>query len=109
MNWHEETAAHGRSMTKAEYDKELGGMASIGVNLIRNSVYTRHPYVYDWADRNGMMVLDDCDNMCTTRRDSAAVAELRTAGIELLGTPGPTWQHFRGPDCNVHELVTTPR
>ena len=36
---------------------------SLGVNLIRNCVYTRHPYVYDWADRNGMMVLDDCDNM----------------------------------------------
>jgi beta-glucuronidase len=63
MNWHEESAAHGRSMTEAEYDTELAGMASIGVNLIRNSVYTRHPYVYDWADRNGMMVLDDCDNM----------------------------------------------
>jgi beta-glucuronidase len=50
-------------MTEAEYDTELGGMAAIGVNLIRNSVYTRHPYVYDWADRHGMMVLDDCDNM----------------------------------------------
>ena len=34
-----------------------------------------------------------------------AVAELRTAGIELLGEPGPTWQHFRGPDGNVYELV----
>jgi beta-glucuronidase len=50
-------------MTLAEYDTELGGMAAVGVNLIRNSVYTRHPYVYDWADRHGMMVLDDCDNM----------------------------------------------
>lgn len=37
----------------------------------------------------------------------AAVAELREAGIELLGEPGPTWQHFRGPDGNVYELVTT--
>jgi catechol 2,3-dioxygenase-like lactoylglutathione lyase family enzyme len=34
-----------------------------------------------------------------------AVAELRTAGIELLGDAGPTWQHFRGPDGNVYELV----
>ncbi|MDT7784026.1 MAG: hypothetical protein QOF58_2445 [Pseudonocardiales bacterium] len=38
----------------------------------------------------------------------AAVAELRAAGVELLGEPGPTWQHFRGPDGNVYELVTTP-
>jgi catechol 2,3-dioxygenase-like lactoylglutathione lyase family enzyme len=35
----------------------------------------------------------------------SAVRELRDAGIELLGTPGPTWQHFRGPDGNVYELV----
>jgi hypothetical protein len=32
---------------------------------------------------------------------------LRDAGIELLGEPGPTWQHFRGPDGNVYELVAS--
>ena len=36
---------------------------------------------------------------------AGAVAELRAAGVELLGEPGPTWQHFRGPDGNVYELV----
>jgi catechol 2,3-dioxygenase-like lactoylglutathione lyase family enzyme len=35
----------------------------------------------------------------------AAVDELKKAGVELLGEPGPTWQHFRGPDGNVYELV----
>ena len=39
-------------------------------------------------------------------RDLAvAVAEIRAAGVELLGEAGPTWQHFRGPDGNVYELV----
>ena len=40
-----------------------------------------------------------------------AAAELREAGIELLGEPGASWQHFRGPDGNVYELValTKPR
>lgn len=37
----------------------------------------------------------------------AAVEELRSAGIELLGEPGPTWQHFRGPDGNVYEMVAS--
>jgi len=36
---------------------------------------------------------------------ASAVDELRRHGIELLGEPGPTWQHFRGPDGNVYELV----
>lgn len=35
----------------------------------------------------------------------SAAEELRAAGVELLGEPGPTWQHFRGPDGNVYELV----
>ncbi len=39
----------------------------------------------------------------------AAVEELTAAGVELLGEPGPTWQHFRGPDGNVYELVADPR
>jgi catechol 2,3-dioxygenase-like lactoylglutathione lyase family enzyme len=34
-----------------------------------------------------------------------AVAELRAAGVELLGESGPSWQHFRGPDGNVYELT----
>ncbi len=37
----------------------------------------------------------------------AAVAELRSAGVELLGEPGPTWQNFRGPDGNVYELTAS--
>lgn len=37
-----------------------------------------------------------------------AVAELRAAGVELLGQPGPTWQHFRGPDGNVDEVTAAP-
>lgn len=37
----------------------------------------------------------------------SATEELRRAGIELLGEPGPTWQHFRGPDGNVYELTAS--
>lgn len=62
-NWHEETPENGRSMTVAEYDTELGRIAAGGANFIRNCVYNRHPYVYDWADRHGMLVLDEYDTM----------------------------------------------
>ncbi|GIM96264.1 VOC family protein [Paractinoplanes toevensis] len=39
----------------------------------------------------------------------AAIEELRAAGVELLGEPGESWQHFRGPDGNVYELVADVR
>jgi hypothetical protein len=38
---------------------------------------------------------------------SAAREELLERGFELLGEPGPTWQHFRGPDGNIYELVAS--
>jgi beta-glucuronidase len=63
MNWHEETAASGRSMTRKEYDHELGLAREAGANMLRNTVYNRHPYVYQWADRHGVFVMDDIDNM----------------------------------------------
>ncbi|MET8082142.1 glycoside hydrolase family 2 TIM barrel-domain containing protein [Streptomyces sp. NPDC005303] len=63
LNWHEETAAHGRAMTPAEYDRELGHITAVGANFIRNCVYNRHPYVYDWADAHGVLVMDDIDTM----------------------------------------------
>lgn len=63
FNWHEESAAHGRSMTIDEYDHELGHAVETGANFLRNCVYNRHPYVYDWADRHGVFVMDDIDNM----------------------------------------------
>jgi hypothetical protein len=44
---------------------------------------------------------------------SAAVDELRAAGIELIGElqrhGSYSWQHFRAPDGNVYELVEDRR
>ena len=50
-------------MTRAEYDRELGQVQAMRANAVRNCVYTRHPYVYDWADEHGVWVMDDIDNM----------------------------------------------
>jgi beta-glucuronidase len=63
LNWHEETGRSGRSLTIEEYDRELGLALDLGANFIRNSVYGRHPYVYEFADAHGLLVMDDTDNM----------------------------------------------
>ena len=62
LNWHEETARW-PAMTEAEYDTELGSTDDLGANFLRNSVYNRHPYVYEWADAHGVLVMDDIDTM----------------------------------------------
>jgi catechol 2,3-dioxygenase-like lactoylglutathione lyase family enzyme len=38
---------------------------------------------------------------------ASAVDELRQANVDLVGEPGPSWQHFRGPDGNVYELLSS--
>lgn len=63
FSWHEETAARGRSMTIEEYDHELGHATATGANFLRNCVHNRHPYAYEWADRHGVLVMDDIDTM----------------------------------------------
>ena len=35
---------------------------------------------------------------------AGSIEELKENGVELLGPPGPSWQHFRGPDGRVYEL-----
>jgi hypothetical protein len=45
--------------------------------------------------------------MFAARDLPAAIEELRSVSIELLGKPGPPWQYFRGPDSNVYELVAS--
>jgi len=35
---------------------------------------------------------------------AGSIEELKQNGVELLGAPGPSWQHFRGPDGRVYEL-----
>ena len=57
-------------MTKDEYDVELGLVKEMNMNFIRNSHYNRHPYGDEYADRHGIMVMDETENMWL---DQAAV------------------------------------
>src|SRR5690606_42124148 len=62
-SWQEEPDHSGRSMTRGEYDHGLGDAVRLGANFLRHAVYQRHPYVYDWADRHGVLQLDEWDTM----------------------------------------------
>ena len=63
FNWHEETATHGRSLTREEHDALLERVTDTDANLLRNSHYNRHPYIYEWADEHGCYVIDEAENM----------------------------------------------
>lgn len=101
-NWHEETKQSGRSMTKAEYDTELGLVKEMGMNFIRNSHYNRHPYVYEYADRHGIMVMDETENMWL---DQAAIRnQYRNYGLSRAAVMMTTWNNLNHPSVIIWSL-----
>jgi beta-glucuronidase len=95
LNWHEETAGHGRSMTRAEYDRELGQVEAMRANAVRNCVYTRHPYAYDWADEHGVWVMDDIDTMWMNTAQERLQTE--TYGLSRAMALAMAWNQHNHP------------
>lgn len=101
-NWHEETSQSGRSMTKEEYDIELGLVKEMNMNFIRNSHYNRHPYAYEYADRHGIMVMDETENMWL---DQAAVRnQYRSYGLSRAAVMMTTWNNLNHPSIIIWGL-----
>ncbi len=101
-NWHEETKQSGRSMTKEEYDFELGLVKEMNMNFIRNSHYNRHPYAYEYADRHGIMVMDETENMWL---DQAAVRnQYRNYGLSRAAVMMTTWNNLNHPSVVIWSL-----
>lgn len=93
-NWHEETDRSGRSLTRAEYDHELGHAKQLGANLLRNAVYQRHPYVTDWADRNGVLQLDEWDTMWISEAQQAIQLDY---GLSAALAAATVWNNHNHP------------
>jgi len=95
LNWHEESAERGRSMSVADYERELGHALATDANFLRNCVYTRHPYVYDWADRHGVLVMDDTDNMWMNTDQERIQTE--TYGLSRMLAATMAWHQHNRP------------
>jgi len=102
---------------RTEHDKELAHFYEhvLGLPLVHAEPGFR---VYELADGRHVEIFgsgyEGRDHFDTgpvvgfaVRDLPSAVSELRTAGVQPLGDPGPAWQHFRGPDGNVYELVAS--
>lgn len=102
LNWHEETAASGKSMTIEEYDTELNHVLNVKANFIRNSHYNRHPYVYDFADQHGIMVLDDVDNMWLDTKQEAL--QTNSYGLSRALVLSMAWNQINRPSVIMWSL-----
>ncbi|MFS0779810.1 glycoside hydrolase family 2 TIM barrel-domain containing protein [Neobacillus sp. 3P2-tot-E-2] len=102
LNWHEETAANGKSMTIEEYDTELNHVLNVNANFIRNSHYNRHPYVYDFADKHGIMVLDDVDNMWLDTKQEAL--QTNSYGLSRSLVLSMAWNQINRPSVIMWSL-----
>lgn len=63
VDWYSEMPNDGVTLTKQQYDEELGQVVKLHANFIRNNSYPRVPYVYDYTNHHGIMVMDEAPNM----------------------------------------------
>ncbi|TWP44779.1 glycoside hydrolase family 2 [Lentzea tibetensis] len=51
----------GRHLTRAEQERDVELMKRLNVNAVRTSHYPSDPYLYELADREGIMIADEID------------------------------------------------
>lgn len=78
-NRHEFDPDHGWAVPKERFDEDFGLMKRANINAVRTSHYPNSPIFYDYANRYGMYVMDECD--------------LETHGVRRKNVPGdnPMW------------------
>lgn len=102
VNWHEETAKHGRSLVPAEYDEILERVDDLDGNFVRNCHYNRHPYVYEATDERGILVLDEAANMWL---DAAEQREqVRRYGLSRALVAAMAWNQHNHPSVGLWSL-----
>jgi beta-glucuronidase len=102
-NWHEETSESGRSMRKDEYDFEYDMIQDLGFNFIRNSVYNRHPYAYELANKRGLLILDEAQNMWMT--NSAIEYQYETYRLHYALQAKTVWNQMNHPSVIMWGLM----
>ncbi|RKX43399.1 MAG: hypothetical protein DRP64_08275 [Verrucomicrobia bacterium] len=56
INYHEDHEAYGNAIPLEAMKQDLDAIRELGCNFIRTSHYTAHPYVFDYCDKNGILV-----------------------------------------------------
>lgn len=62
VNWHSENPKSGGAMSAEEIAQDLNLIKILGANFVRFSHYNRHPSAYEWADENGLLIMDEVEN-----------------------------------------------
>ena len=105
-SWHEETSESGRSLRKDEYEFEYDMFQDLGFNLLRNSVYNRHPYAYELADERGILIIDEAQNMWMG--DSAVDYQYETYRLHFALQAKTTWNQMNHPSVIMWGMMNEP-
>ncbi|WP_435095630.1 glycoside hydrolase family 2 protein [Halarchaeum sp. P4] len=101
-NWHEEDPPRARSLIDGGYKRVLDRAADLGVNMLRNSHYTRHPAFYETADERGVHVVDEAQNVWL--RPSQQWVQLRDYGLSRALVAAMVWHQHNHPSVALWSL-----
>jgi len=102
VNWHEESADRGRSLTTDEYDAVLARLTDLNANFLRNSHYNRHPYLYEAADEAGVLVMDEADNMWLSGNQQRV--QVGSYGLSRALVAAMVWNQHNHPSVGLWSL-----
>jgi beta-glucuronidase len=94
FDWYSEFGNDGESITKAQYREELSEVHKLNANFIRNNSYPRAPFVYHYADRHGIMVMDEAPNMWLSGQGEKRQL---TYGLSKALVESMVWNHENNP------------
>lgn len=102
VNWHEETPERGRSLAASDYDDVLARLDDLDANLLRNSHYNRHPYLYEAADEAGLFVLDEAENVWLDGAEQRT--QLESYGLSRALVASMAWNQHNHPSVCLFSL-----
>ena len=78
MNYHEDHEKYGNAIPVDVMKKDLDAIREIGATFLRTGHYTSHPYLFDYCDRNGILVWTEIPAWKTSRKTLASDSAWKT-------------------------------
>ncbi|PMQ02150.1 MAG: hypothetical protein CBR30_00380 [Dictyoglomus sp. NZ13-RE01] len=103
VNWHCENSISGGAMSPKEIFMDLNLIKKAGANFIRLSHYNRHPAVYEWADENGLLVMDEVENYWM--KDYQLYYQTKEYGLGLALAVCMAWNQMNHPSVIIWSVA----
>jgi len=103
VNWHSENSKSGGAMSPEELAQDLSLIKKAGANFVRFSHYNRHPSAYEWADENGLLIIDEVENYWMNSQE--LYNQTQEYGLSLALAITMNWNQVNNPSVIIWSVA----